>query len=192
MRCFVAIELPEATRGALRRIQDDLRAGLDRLRWVRPDGIHLTLRFLGEVAAERAGTLSAALGRRIGGSVPPFALSVRGLGIFPPRGRPRVLWIGLAGSGTGDGDGLEALKRLHGRVEEACAEAGFPGEGRPFHPHLTLARVAAGRPDERIPRLVAERRDAEGGAFAVTAVCLFQSILRPSGTEYRKIKEFGL
>lgn len=140
MRLFLALELPEPLRAALQALQARLRQAEAGWRWVRPESVHLTLRFLGEVDPGRLPELSARWGRAAT-SGRPTVVEAGGLGTFPPRGRPRVLWIGLRDLGE---SGLAALAAS---LELEARSAGFPPEERPFAPHLTLARAAAeGRP----------------------------------------------
>ena len=139
LRLFVACELPDDVRDALGRLQAGLRRG-DRagLRWVRPEGIHITLKFLGGVEEGRVGEITPALAS----AIEPFELRVRpaSLGGFPSLvagggARLRVVWVGLEGD-------VEGLAALAGRVDAALESIGFPSERRPFAAHLTLARVS--------------------------------------------------
>jgi len=181
LRLFIACELPPAARDALGRAQDELRArGAGRLRWVRPEGIHLTLKFLGDVAAARRGAVESALAAAI---VSPFALDLRlgSLGGFGGRQRLRVIWVGL----EGDVDGLARQAAL---VEEALAPLGFPRERRPFAPHLTLARVpddAGAQERSRLARLLEESPPPSSPSLTLTTVNLMQSFLQPGGARYQ-------
>jgi len=148
VRLFVALNLPEAVRQALWAAVAPLRDLSLPLRWVRPDGIHLTLKFLGDTPDDRAPHLRHALGRAVGAdgsarAARPLVVAVGGFGAFPDVRRPRVVWAGV----TGDA-GLELLQH---RVERELAPLGFPTEARPFRPHVTLARAT---------------RDAGAAAFA--------------------------
>ncbi|MDI7277312.1 MAG: RNA 2',3'-cyclic phosphodiesterase, partial [Anaerolineae bacterium] len=136
VRTFVAIELDVDLRTTLGELQGRLRrAPLARLgRWVAPEGIHLTLKFLGNVPAGRVPELGEAL-RRACARIAPFEIAIAGLGCFPSYQRPRVLWVGVE-EPTG------SLERLYSAVERELERVGFRPEGRPFTPHLTLARVS--------------------------------------------------
>src|SRR6185436_9870816 len=136
MRVFVAATLPAAIRENLAAAQRALDALSLDVRWVRPEGIHLTLVFLGEVLAARLQGLAAALGA-LRGAAGPIVLEARGLGTFPESGRPRVIWARLAGD-------LDGLARLQASVAAAVREAGSAIEARDWHPHLTLGRVQGG------------------------------------------------
>jgi len=179
LRLFVAIELPQAVLDTLRRLQSELRArGLEQLRWVRPDGIHLTLKFLGETPAARVPAIAQALEQAAEG-VPPHELSLGALGAFGSRHNPRVLWVDLAGD-------LEPLRRLQERIEKSLAQIGFPKEARPFSAHLTLARVPpetarglAGRLAEAVQGL-----QAPPGRVPVREVSLMRSQLGPGRAVY--------
>ena len=181
MRLFVAVEMPPPVREALGELQARLRermAGETRLRWVAPERIHLTLKFLGNVDASLVPALAAALDRAVR-EQPAFELVVGGLGTFPSARAAKVLWVGLAGD-------LDALERLRARVEQAMVGAGLPAEKRPFRAHLTLARV----PDGVRPHEVG---DATAGAladaiptFSVQRVALVRSTLGP-GPSYRTL-----
>lgn len=184
LRLFVACELPDEVRRGLGRVQDELRRlGAGRLRWVRPEGIHVTLKFLGEVEESRVEEITSALAS----AVEPFELRLRlaSLGGFGGA-RLRVVWVGLEGD-------VEALASLAGRVEAALRPLGFPRERRPFAAHLTLARV----PDQ-VPS--AERRQLAGlieryrlpplPSMILTEVRLMRSILGPGGSVYHRLASF--
>lgn len=177
MRAFVALNLPPAVREALWAATAPLRDRGFPVKWVRGDGIHLTLKFLGEVADEREAELVAALGRAAQGAR-ALPLAVGGFGVFPDFRRPRVVWAGVAPE-----PGLELLQ--HG-VEQEFSPLGFPTEARPFRPHVTLGRAAR---DARVGDL-AELEPALGRLrFAetalVTSVDLMQSTLQQAGAVYQ-------
>src|SRR5262245_27980541 len=132
MRLFLAAEIDAGVRAKVAALPRELSSLTTRARWTRTEGLHLTLRFFGEVAPERAESLGAKLAEALAG-LPAFELELRGGGVFPDRGRPRVLWVGVAHP-------PQALFDLVSRAE-ACARAlGFTQEDRPFSPHLTVAR----------------------------------------------------
>jgi len=181
LRLFVACELPPAVRDALGHVQEELRArGAGRLRWVRPEGIHLTLKFLGEVPAAKREAVENALAAAV---VAPFALDVRlgSLGGFGGRQRLRVIWVGLEGD-------VEGLAELAALIEEALGPLGFPREGRPFAPHLTLARVpddAGVQERSRLADLLEAFPSPSLPSMTLTAVNLMQSFLQPTGARYQ-------
>lgn len=132
MRLFIALTPPPEVQRAIWAAFRPLRARELPVKWVSPDGVHLTLKFLGEVPDERRDELVAALGRAAGGTR-PIPLAVRGPGVFPDPTRPRVFWAGVEPG--------PALELLADRVERGFAPLGFPTEGRPFRPHLTVGRA---------------------------------------------------
>jgi 2'-5' RNA ligase len=177
LRLFFAVELPREVREAaaahaerLRRDFPDARAS-----WPRPESLHLTLKFLGEVEAARVDSLRDA-GALAAAGLASFALTVEGAGTFPPRGAARVLWLGVR-------DNSGRLTRLQSRLDEECARAGFERESKPYKPHLTLARL-------RAPRDAAALSGAHVGTpfgphtFDVSDFVLMRSELGPGGSRY--------
>ncbi len=143
MRLFVAVELDEHSRAAIAEEQERLRpiaAQGSRIRWVQPDRLHLTLAFLGEVDGARAAAVIAALQPRV--DRPSFELIFAGFGVFPPRGAPRALWIGIR-------EGESELRELQHVVAERVTRLGIALEQRPFSPHLTFGRWKESRPSDR-------------------------------------------
>ena len=176
VRTFIAIELPEEVREYLEARQEDLaRAGGD-VKWVRPDNIHLTLVFLGNVPIEEIGAVAAAVGGAAA-SMEPIRLRAGGVGCFPPRGRPRVVWIGIE-EPTG------ALARLQGAVAGATARFAEKPERREYKAHLTVGRVRGGRGAEELSEAVAALADAEGPEFEAAEVVIFESVLAREGPTY--------
>ena len=188
LRLFVAVELPPEARLALRQVMERLKASLvGPFRWVSADGVHLTLKFLGNVPAQRAGELGAALEQAVGDRK-AFELRLSELGVFPGRRAPRVVWVSLAGE-------VEALKPLQQAIEDRLGKLGFPAETRGFTPHLTLARVNGRlKPDElaRLHEALDQTVGPAGGTFRASAVALIQSTLTPSGAVYQRLREVPL
>lgn len=184
LRLFIACELPHEVLNALGQVQDDLeRAGAEQLRWVRPEGIHLTLKFLGEVEAALVDDVVASLSA----CIQPFALRMRPdhLGGFGGR-RLRVVWVGLDGQ-------TQELSELAKTVERALEPLGFPAERRPFAPHLTLARVrdrASATERERLSSLLGSYQLPPLPEISLSRAALIQSILGPGGATYRTISRF--
>ncbi len=183
MRLFIAIELPPSVRRELSALQERLRPRCPGWRFVRAEGIHLTLRFLGEVDAARDAASRGAW-REAAAASAAIRLRIGGLGVFPGAARPRVLWVGTNEASESAGR-LEALAR---RMEEAARACGFPPETRPFRAHLTLARAGSGGPPALPPP------DAGGCALDVRAeeAALIRSELRPDGARYSRIEAFPL
>lgn len=187
LRLFVAVDLPQDVREALDRLQSDLRRrDLSSLRWVRPEGIHLTLKFLGDTPAHQVPVIEEAVAGAVRGA-PPFRLVLGRPGTFGSRRGPRVLWVDLAAD-------VGRLRELQAAVERALAEAGFPPEEREYSPHLTLARVrqppAPGMAD-RVSRAL-EAVSPPRAEFEVEEVVLMRTRLQPSGAVYERLAGFPL
>ena len=181
LRLFTAVELPPPVRHQLAELIAALSAALPRgsVRWVRAEGIHLTLKFYGEVSGDKLPGLQAVVKSAAAG-VGPLALEMNGLGTFPNLARPRVIWAGLAGE-------VDRLKALQRDVDDASRPLGFEPEARGFTPHLTLGRVEPGwRPADRQTLEGAFARLGPGvrGAFTGDTLALVRSDLRPGGAVY--------
>lgn len=186
LRTFVAIDLPDAVKTEFAARQTALRShlrgqGLDNLlRWSASQGMHLTLRFLGDTSPAQCRTLAERL-RRVVAAYAPLALAVGAPGVFPYAAQPRVLWIGLAGD-------LERLAALQAKVEDAVQAVGFAAEPKPFAPHITLARVRrdAGRDALRaLGRALASAPSAASAThFTVGHLVHYRSDLQPRGSVY--------
>jgi 2'-5' RNA ligase len=177
VRTFVAVfPPPEVRRKSLisaRRLRPD-----DRVRWARPENVHLTLKFLGEVREEAIEGLCAALGEVCAGHA-PFGVTLAGLGAFPSARRARILWADV-------GAGSDRLRSLAAGIDSAFAPLGFEREKRPYVPHLTLGRVR-GRPTS-----VDLPSDTEELEFVVRDVKLMESSLSTEGATYRTLETFAL
>ena len=187
LRTFIAIELDETLRIAIGRVQAKFKRQVQpgSVKWVAPDGIHLTLKFLGETPRSRIPDIEAALRAACAGHV-PFEFTVEGRGCFPNFRRPRVIWVAVREKG-------QTLARLQADVEKHVAPLGWPTEDRGFSPHLTLGRVARGeREEEKIGQVVEKSVVELIGAQRVTAVSLIQSELRPTGAVYTRLFEAPL
>lgn len=169
MRLFVALELPWSHKQSLLR----LCGGLNGVRWVVAEQLHLTLRFIGECDRAAADVLADALAEVI---FQPFELCLRGVGQFPPRGQARVLWAGVAPS--------PALVQLQAAVEAAVRSAGQPAEDKPFSPHITLARLKTPPHPEALRKFYEWHVDFETPPFTITEFVLMESTLRPDGAQY--------
>jgi 2'-5' RNA ligase len=182
VRAFVAVLLPDDVRARLAATAAELRAEVPGLAWVRAANLHVTLRFLGEVepvTLERVGEAVAVAATRAA----PFTITVGGLGGFPPGRPPRVVWAGVLSGGEG-------LARLHDALESALVARGIPGEGRVFHPHVTLARAR----DPRGARGLADTlgKGAPLGEVRVAALHLMRSELGAQGSRYSVLMEAPL
>lgn len=184
MRLFVAINLaPEIRRGVLGAIEP-LRERAPELAWVGEPRLHLTLKFLGEQPDERVGEIKDVLAS-VAGRHRELVMEIGGIGAFPNFRRARVVWIGIAQD--------PRLELLHHEVEVACESIGFEVEGRPFRPHLTLARVKTPLSDDRARELsrLAKRTDYRSD-FIVRSVDLMRSDLSPLGSTYTTLVSAAL
>ncbi len=186
-RLFLAISLPAQVKEKLAELQNKLAASGAGVRWVRPEGIHLTLKFLGNVPESRIPEIVSVVQEVVRKNAPAvIRLGVKGVGTFPPRGTPRVVWAGL----TGD---LVALARLQQALEAALARLGFAPEKRPFVPHLTLGRVKSAKNKKALLQSVDRYREEEfvpAQTIAIKELVLYQSTLHPEGAIYTPLKHF--
>lgn len=187
IRLFTALGLPDDLRTRLTTLQ----AGIDGARWVAPENLHITLRFIGEVAEDRAHDIVAALDRI---HSPAFSVTVSGAGRFGSRDRTRALWAGVARS--------DALAALHEKIDRALINTGLPPEGRKYTPHVTLARFGGGhgggqggRRDAGAGRVL-QWLEAQGGFFAMPfearEFVLYESHLGRKGAVYMPVATFPL
>lgn len=193
IRAFVAVELNQELRQAIGRVQAQTKERLmkrlptdARIQWVRPESIHLTLKFLGDIAERRVDEMRHALAATIG-SASRFTVEVGGLGVFPDHRAPRVLWIGLA-------DASHRLSRLAADIDSALTALGFAPEGKPFTPHLTLARIKEKSREvgQALTASGALTEGAQAGRLTVRSVALMRSELKPSGSVYTRLWEVPL
>jgi 2'-5' RNA ligase len=184
VRLFLAAALPEVLRFTIADVLRDLKKASLPVRWARPEGMHLTFVFLGEVKSATEAALLEAIAPRVA-PLPAFRLEARGLGAFPEHGRPRIVWAGVEGD-------LAAAARLKTALDEAVAPLGFTPEARPFRPHLTLGRVGS-RPMRRDWRSALGPLAAESfGDIPVDDVRLIESQLLPDGARYQERAVFPL
>jgi RNA 2',3'-cyclic 3'-phosphodiesterase len=176
IRSFIAVELPEIVRRQLEALALELKKSDAPVGWVRPEGIHLTLKFLGNISSELIEQIKPVLAG-IGSRSGPFHLQPVGCGAFPTVKQPRVIWVGL----TGDS---EPLVQLQKQVETAMIPFGFQPEDRPFRPHLTLGRVRGRQHLLALQQMLLAQREFTAEAFDVTELVLYKSELRPDGARY--------
>ena len=184
IRAFIAIELPQEIIAFIHKIQEGLRSYGFKARWVRPENIHLTLKFLGDINSEdikKAGDaiISAA------GENASMSLGAKGIGVFPGVKRPRVIWTGIAGQTK---ELADLQKTLDGKLETI----GFPKEKRPYKGHLTIARIKGKVDAKRLIDAMTEFGRLESKTFMAEEVVLFKSKLKPSGAVYTKLMSAAL
>lgn len=182
MRLFVAIELSDSVRSVLRKMQDELRPRCDDVRWVRPEQLHLMVKFLGEVPDRDIDAVAAAM--KLGAAAVPFEMCIAGAGCFPPSGRVRIVWAGVEEK-TG------ALQRCVAAVEDELVNLGFPQEERPFFPHITVGRVRDDRSHDRV-RSAVSGCTLKSVRQPVDQLNLMSSVLAPQGSTYAVVMKANL
>ncbi len=181
MRIFIAIDLDPNLKNSLQDLIRKLQKTGSHVKWVGLQGMHLTLKFLGETDPETILSVEGEI-RRAVSEYSPFSLTFSGTGVFPGESRPRVLWIGLHDE--------PVLLRLQKSLEEGLKGLGFPAESRPFRPHLTLGRVKGPSGLRDVGADFSKYRDSYFGEMRVDRVALFQSVLKPAGAQYNILSEF--
>ena len=176
IRSFIAIDLPSGVQRALEELAAELKKSDAPVGWVRPEAIHLTLKFLGSVPEEMVASISSTL-EQIARSVSPFQLQPCGCGAFPSIKQARVVWVGL----QGDNGQLAELQKM---VETAMVPFGFQPEGRPFRGHLTLGRVKGRQRLQALQQILLARQGFITEPFDVAELVLYKSELRPEGARY--------
>ncbi len=183
MRTFIAIDLEPGLKTSLQDLIRALKTTRADVRWAQTNGLHLTLKFLGEIDEEKATVVKRILGE-VAGRHPSFPLRLEGTGAFPGEHRPRILWAGFAAE--------PGLLAFQDELERELEREGFPREERPFHPHLTLGRVKGpGRIREAMLELE-KHRGGTMGEMSVHKVAFFESRLRPEGAEYLVLADYEL
>lgn len=180
VRLFVALEIPSAVRQNLATLLSSFRAITKEPRWVRAENLHVTLKFLGEIAEGNVDAVRGALTEIRSDKL--VALEFRGLGFFPNEKHPRIFWAGMEASPN--------LKTLAGNVEEAVEKFGIPREKREFSPHLTLARFERPRLPEALRKLIADNQQCEFGSLRTNEFHLIHSRLKPTGAQYTTLATF--
>jgi 2'-5' RNA ligase len=183
-RSFIAVELSTEIAEGVRRIQAGLRDCAKGVSWVRPEGIHLTLKFLGDVDPGRVEGIASTAEASVK-TIGPFTTRIKGCGGFPNARNPRVIWIGVE-----EPSGL--LTELQAKVAQGMEELGFAREGRAYTPHLTIGRLRPGKGKGEVAQALEATKECDLGTMAVREICLFRSQLKPTGAEYTKLKVISL
>lgn len=180
MRVFIALDISENVRAALRDFISQLAKTTRGARWVRTEGMHLTLKFIGEARPETVEQIKSKL--REVRSAAPVDMRFRGIGFFPNERRPRVLWVGIEASAN--------LAELAGEIEKRMEALDIPRESRPFVPHLTLARFEREKGTADLFKGVGQLGPPEFGSARASEFHLYQSVLKRSGAEYTRLESF--
>jgi 2'-5' RNA ligase len=181
VRLFVALDFSAVVRGRLRDLIARLKTESGAARWVPPEAMHITLKFIGEAEATKLDPLRAALAEIH--SAQPVEIQFCGLGFFPHERQPRALWCGVQASPN--------LARLAADIDTVLRPLGFPAETRKFVPHLTLARFPSNRGVGEIVAAANQFRSSEFGSDRETEFHLIESILKPSGAQYNRLASFA-
>lgn len=187
MRTFIAIELPQEIRDFLGRIQEQLKTSGADVKWVNPENIHLTLKFLGEIDEKKMAKISEIL-NDIAENKNSFQIRISSLGAFPNMDFPRVIWVGI---GQGDAETKAIAKEL----EEKIVRLGIPKEDRPFSSHITIGRTRSTLNREKLVRSLVSMEDKvekENLTFSATKITLFKSTLTPKGPIYETLHNASL
>lgn len=183
LRCFVSVEFPESLKQEIGRASEPLkRSGAD-VKWVSPGNLHITLKFLGHTEEAQVQEIITALQKKIA-PYNPFYITITGIGCFPEKRHPRIIWAGVEDSAL--------LRSLQQDVEDEMAGLGYPREKRAFSPHLTIGRMRSQRKASEIVKRLEEYRALNIGAMEINEVSLMKSALKPSGAEYSTVAEISL
>ena len=183
IRAFLAMDPPPEVLRRIADIQEVLKKTLrDSISWVRPEGIHLTLKFFGDIAAEALQPISEVVSGQAAGTR-PLHLNIKGLGVFPGIRRPRVLWLGVGGE-------VARLIALQGVLDQGFETCGIKQEERPFRAHLTLARIKSPQGLSGLDKVLEEKEAESAGPFEAKGLILFKSDLTPKGAIYTVLADF--
>ena len=183
IRAFIAVDLDDPVIETICNVVEILKPRITEIRWLRKENLHLTLKFLGNIAESQVEPIAAALRHPVG-LFSPCTISAKGLGVFPDFRRPKILWVGLTG---------DQLVQLAAEIESALMPLGFTPENRAFTPHLTIGRWREGsRPAKNLRQEIDSLNDFEFGACAIRQIVLFQSVLKPEGASYSELRTIQL
>ena len=184
MRTFIAVGISDEVREKIAQIQAELKKGEPDVKWVEPENLHITLKFLGEVSEDKLpGVIEKT--RLAASGISPFRVHIIGLGSFPSLTSPRVVWVGVK-------EGKNELRNLSERVEGNLSDLGFAKEKREFSAHLTIGRVRSGRKKEKLVKKIEEFANYDVGEFSVDKVVIMESQLSSKGPTYKIAKELEL
>jgi 2'-5' RNA ligase len=183
LRCFISIELPEKLKKDINALTDKLRATGADVKWVHARNLHLTLKFLGNTPEEKLPVIKDHVQAAASRS-PSFIAALSGVGVFPSRKRPRVIWIGISGS--------DEIIDLQGDIEKNLQTMGYEPESRPFRAHLTIGRARSMRGRDLLLRELDALEKTVFGEFRIGDVSIMKSELKPSGAIYTKLYSIPL
>lgn len=184
LRTFIAFQLPENIISHIRMVQKKIRTYGFKVGWVKPENIHLTLKFLGEISKQDIDTVVQSMAETAK-LYSPLTFSAKGIGVFPTVKRPRILWIGLNGD-------TYPLIQLQKDLEERLDSSGFPKEGRAFKAHLTLGRARAEIDPRQLVEVMEKFSGIESEQFISNKIILFRSELKSGGAVYTELHSVDL
>jgi 2'-5' RNA ligase len=180
LRSFIAIELPETVKSAFAELQGELKKTGADIRWVKPENIHLTLKFLGDIEEESTGSIIHVI-KGTCSRFEPLTLEIRGVGVFPNAKSPRVIWAGVNCN--------TALAEIRNSIEEGLSSLGFDRDNRKFSPHLTLGRFRSSQGRRSLMDMAGQLTDRSYGIIHAGSIDLIKSELGPGGAKHTKIAE---
>lgn len=181
MRLFVALDLPNPVRHAITELIAKLQPKSRGARWIRPENLHITLKFIGHVGNEKLSPIQTALSSIQ--TAQPIELHFRGMGFFPNEHRPRAFWCGIASSPN--------LAELAADIDRSLAPLGVEPETRPFTPHLTLARFKSDEGIREVVQAATDMKSTDFGAATETNFHLYESLLKSTGAQYNRVTSFS-
>ncbi len=184
IRTFVALEIPAEIRNRIAEFQDDLKKSGGKITWVKPENMHLTLKFLGDTEESLIDDIAEKLKKAASGA-DAFSVRIKGVGAFPNFNRARVLWIAVE-------KGEETMSALASEIDRQLAKLGFEKEKRKFSAHLTIGRVKDSRSIDLVRERMLEKKDFEAGEFTVRSIRLIRSQLTGTGPIYTTLREIEL
>lgn len=180
MRLFVGIPLPQDVLEGLRPLLEDWRNNVGGVRYVEPENLHITLKFIGEVDVRRVERIAALLDAV---AFTPFTVRLEGMGAFPSVEHPRVVWVGIR-------DGFDRIVEISAEVDRLLSAEGVPRESRAFHPHVTIGRVKG--QSRAVSEKIKEYCGCSFGTFVVERFVLYRSTLTPDGPVYEELRSYGV
>jgi RNA 2',3'-cyclic 3'-phosphodiesterase len=184
IRAFIALKLPGKVIASIKTVQEDVKRYRFPVRWVRPENIHLTIKFFGDITESDVAAIDAVM-KSCAGGYAPFSLSAKGAGIFPGISRPRIIWAGISGD-------TARLLDLRNSLEKRFDETGFKKEERPFKGHLTIGRFSGKIESGKLFEALKKVQDFESEIFVAGKIYLYGSDLKPEGPVYTELLEVPL
>jgi RNA 2',3'-cyclic 3'-phosphodiesterase len=183
IRCFCAVDISDDVKNVLKNLQSELKMQFDRVSWTRSEGLHITMKFLGDQEHSEIGEISDALIKACR-NFPEVRVDFSGLGFFPGPLRPRVIWVGVKSGG-------KELINLNKLIEDELAKLKIPRESKRFHPHVTLGRIKSFSKDNtKYQEIELQYKEKSFGSVMADKLIFMQSILKPRGAEYISLGKF--